>query len=80
MRVLPNGDMIVAGQKTVTINREHQVITLVGAVRSLDIDRSNTVASSSVGNLTMRMWGKGEIDSTIRQGWFMRMLNRFWPF
>jgi flagellar L-ring protein precursor FlgH len=80
MRVLPNGDLVVAGQKTIMINRERHILTLVGSVRPYDINGSNQVASSAVGDLTVRLWGKGELDSTLRQGWFHKFLNRFWPF
>lgn len=80
MRVLPNGDLVVGGQKTVTINRERQILTLVGTIRPVDINASNQVLSSAVGDLTVRLWGKGEVDATTRQGWFMRIMNRIWPF
>jgi flagellar L-ring protein precursor FlgH len=79
-RVLPNGDLVVAGQKMVMVNRERQVLTLVGSVRPVDISRSNRVLSSEVGDLTVRMWGNGEVDDTIRQGWFMRVMHMLWPF
>ncbi len=80
MRVLPNGDLVIGGQKTVMINRERQILTLVGTVRPVDVDARNRVPSSSVGDLTVRLWGRGEVDATVRQGWFMRILNRIWPF
>lgn len=79
-RVLPNGDLVLAGQKTLMINREHQVLTLVGTIRPPDIDTNNQVPSSKVGDLTVRLWGKGEIDNTVRQGWFVRAVNKLWPF
>ncbi len=80
MRVLPNGDLVVAGQKNVIVNRERQVLTLVGSVRSVDVGSDNRVASSIVGDLTVRLWGRGEIDTTTRQGWFQKMMHHFWPF
>jgi flagellar L-ring protein precursor FlgH len=80
MRVLPNGDLMIAGQKTVMVNRERQVLTLVGTVRPVDIDADNRVASSTVGDLTVRLWGRGEIDATVKQGWFQRVMNLIWPF
>jgi len=79
-RVLPNGDLVIAGQKTVMVNREKQLMTLVGSIRPVDINSRNRVASSAIGDLTVRMWGNGEVDDTIRQGWFMRIMNRIWPF
>ena len=80
MRVLPNGDLIVAGQKSVTVNRERQILTLVGSVRPVDIDAANRVGSAAVGDLTVRLWGRGEVDATTKQGWFVRVMNRLWPF
>ena len=80
MRVLPNGDMVIGGQKTVMINHERQILTLVGTIRAVDVNSANRVASTAVGDLTVRLWGKGEIDSTTRQGWFMKILHRVWPF
>ena len=80
VRVLPNGDLVVAGQKSVGINREKQVLTLVGSVRPVDISSSNEVVSSAVGDLTVRLWGRGEVDGTIREGWFMKIMKRIWPF
>ena len=69
-----------AGQKTVMVNRERQVLTLVGSIRPVDINSSNQVASSKVGDLTVRLWGRGEVDANARQGWFQRVMNRIWPF
>jgi len=80
MRVLSNGDLVVAGQKTVVVNRERQILTLVGSIRPADISPGNRVASSTVGNLTVRLWGSGEVNEAVRQGWFQRMLSLLWPF
>jgi flagellar L-ring protein FlgH len=80
VRVLPNGDLVVAGQKTVMVNRDRQILTLVGSVRPVDVQANNRVDSSAVGDLTVRLWGRGEVDDTVRQGWFMRIMNKLWPF
>lgn len=80
MHVLPNGDLVIAGQKTVMVNRDRQILTLVGSVRPVDVGPTNQITSSSVGDLTVRLWGRGEVDDTVRQGWFMRIMNRIWPF
>ena len=80
MRVLPNGAMLIAGQKTVMINREKEVLTLVGLVRPSDVNRNNRVSSAMISDLTVRLWGKGELNDTVRQGWFMRIMHKIWPF
>jgi flagellar L-ring protein precursor FlgH len=80
MRVLPNGAMLVGGQKTVMVNREREVLTLVGVVRPEDVSPGNRVSSAVISDLTVRLWGSGELNETIRQGWFMRIMNKIWPF
>jgi len=80
MRVLPNGDLIVAGQKNVMVNRDRQILTLVGSIRPVDVSAANEIPSAAVGDLTVRLWGQGEVDDTVRQGWFMRIMHRVWPF
>lgn len=80
LRVLPSGDLVIAGQKTVTVNRDRQVLTLVGSVRPFDIGPTNEVSSNAVGDLNVRLWGRGELDDSVRQGWFMRILHKLWPF
>ncbi len=78
-RVLPNGDLIIAGQKTVVVNRERQILTLVGSVRAVDVNSDNQVSSGMIGQLTVQLWGRGELDDTARQGWLQRLMNRIWP-
>ena len=80
MRVLTNGDLVIAGEKEIMINRERQVLSIVGSVRAIDVDTNNQVASTKIANLVVRMWGRGEVDAVIRQGWFTRVIQRIWPF
>lgn len=80
MRVLNNGDLVVAGEKEIMINRERQVLSIVGSVRAIDVDTNNQVPSSKIANLVVRMWGRGEVNDVIRQGWFTRVIQRIWPF
>ena len=47
-----DGDLVGAGQKSVTVNRERQILTLVGSVRPVDIDAANQIGSAAVGDLT----------------------------
>src|SRR5215470_15057655 len=45
VEVLPNGDLVIEGTKDVTINREHQSMTIRGVIRQVDINPSNVVLS-----------------------------------
>src|SRR5438034_2558902 len=52
--VLPNGDMVVEGVREVEINGDRQIVVLTGVVRGADIDQSNMVMSSEIGQLRIR--------------------------
>ena len=78
--VLPNGNLVVAGQRDVTINAEQETITLSGIVRPEDIDHTNTVLSTHVADAVIEYSGRGVINDKQRPGWAMRILSWIWPF
>ncbi|MGA6925798.1 MAG: flagellar basal body L-ring protein FlgH, partial [Desulfosarcina sp.] len=47
-RVLPNGNLVVAGSREVLVNNENQIIQLTGVVRPRDINSENQVLSTYV--------------------------------
>jgi len=78
--VLPNGNLVIAGQRDVTINAEQETITLSGIVRPEDIDHTNTVLSTHVADAVIEYSGRGVINDKQRPGWAMRILSWIWPF
>ena len=79
-RVFPNGNMAILGRKEVTVNREHQVLWLVGLVRPEDIDELNSLESTRIAEMSLLLTGSGDISDVLREGWFTRWLSRVWPF
>lgn len=65
--VLPNGGLVVEASKDILINSEHQVISVRGVVRPDDIDFTNSVASTRLAQLELRVNGKGVIGDAIRR-------------
>lgn len=55
--VLPNGDLIIAGTRTITVNNEKQTLSIRGVVRADDIAMDNSVTSGQVGNAEIRFTG-----------------------
>ncbi len=45
---LPNGNLLVRGQKSLTLNQGEEFIRLEGIVRPVDIGPQNTVASTKL--------------------------------
>ncbi len=79
--VLPNGYLVVEGMKTVLVNSENQVITLRGVVRPNDLTTFNTVQSGSVGQMELKVDGKGVVNDSIhRPNFLYRLLLGVLPF
>ncbi len=80
IEVLPNGNLVISGGKTVTVNREQQLIRLSGIVRPADISPQNIVDSKSILDARIAYTGKGVISDKQGQGWLARVLDNVWPF
>ena len=78
--VLPNGILVIKGQKVVRLNRGDEYVNISGLVRPEDIGPDNSVASTRVADARITYSGNGEIAAQSRQGWAMRLLNFFTPF
>jgi flagellar L-ring protein FlgH len=64
--VLPNGVLIVEAERFVQMNNETQTIVLRGMVRPGDVQSDNSVLSTSLGNLEIRLKGKGVVSDATR--------------
>ncbi|MFP5305553.1 MAG: flagellar basal body L-ring protein FlgH [Gammaproteobacteria bacterium] len=81
VRVLPNGNLLVRGEKQIDINRGSEMVAIEGIVRPADIGADNTVRSDRVANARIRYGGKGEVAASNAQGWLARFFNSpFFPF
>ena len=79
--VLPNGNLLVRGEKRVTLNQGSEYIRLSGIVRPIDITALNIVLSSKVANATIMYTGDGAVADASKLGWFNRILNHWlFPF
>ncbi len=80
-RVLPNGYLVVEGNKDIWVNSEHQQVTVRGVVRWSDIGAGNQVSSDRLANLEVRVNGKGVVGDAIRRPNFLfRLLLGLLPF
>ena len=79
--VLPNGAMLIEAAKDVGINSENQTITVRGVVRPADIAADNTVRSDRLGQLEVKVNGKGVVGDAIRRPFILyRLLLGLLPF
>jgi flagellar L-ring protein precursor FlgH len=78
---LPNGNLLVRGEKLITINQGEEFIRLEGIIRPVDIGPENTVESTKVADAAITYSGRGTLQATNRPGWLTRFFNSpFFPF
>jgi flagellar L-ring protein precursor FlgH len=79
--VLPNGYLVIEGHRAVLVNSENQVVTIRGVVRPSDLTSANTVPSGSVGQMELRINGRGVVNDVIRRPNFIyRLFLGLLPF
>ncbi len=79
--VLPNGNLVVRGEKWLTLNQGEEFIQISGIVRPQDISAANTVLSTQVADARITYSGSGMLADANKQGWLTRFFNSpLWPF
>lgn len=79
--VLPNGNLVVEGEKWIRINQGNEYIRLQGVVRPVDIGTFNTVLSTQVADARISYGGAGTNAQNTSPGWAAKILfSPLWPF
>ena len=82
--VQPNGNLVVAGQRTVTVNDEQKTLRISGIVRALDVTVNNTVGSQQVADARIAITGEGAGTRQVTKGpigqLFDTLIWAAWPF
>ena len=79
--VLPNGTLVVRGEKWLTLNQGEEYIRVSGLVRPQDIGQDNTVQSTKLADARIEYAGNGAVSDTNATGWLARFfINPLWPF
>lgn len=77
----PNGNLLVRGEKWVTLNQGREFIRLSGVIRPFDIEPDNSIASSKVADARIAYSSEGVLAEANRMGLFTRFFNSgLWPF
>ena len=78
--VLPNGNLVIEGFRSITVQNDIRKLRLSGIVRQYDILPGNRVPSYLVADLRLSLDAEGAEQAFTNQGWLSRKFNRFWPF
>jgi flagellar L-ring protein precursor FlgH len=79
--VLPNGNLVVRGEKWLTLNQGEEFIQISGIVRPQDIGTNNRILSTQIGDARITYSGRGTLAESNQMGWLARFFNHpVWPF
>lgn len=79
--VLPNGNLVVRGEKRLNLNSGNEYVKIAGIVRPLDIAANNVVPSSKVADATIIYNGDGAEADSSKMGWLARFfISPVFPF
>ncbi|MEM9624150.1 MAG: flagellar basal body L-ring protein FlgH [Pseudomonadota bacterium] len=71
-KVLPNGLLLVQGEKWFQLNRGEEYVRISGLVRAEDINSDNSVSSLRLADARIAYSGTGEIAQANQAGWLTR--------
>lgn len=79
VEVIPNGNLVVRGEKWITIHDGDEVVQFAGIIRPEDIQPDNTIASEKVADVRLVYKDVGISGDSARAGVATQWLNKFWP-
>ncbi len=79
VEVIPNGNLVIRGEKWITIHDGDEVVQFAGIIRPEDIQPDNTIASEKVADVRLVYKDVGMTGDTARTGAATQWLNKYWP-
>ncbi len=80
IEVLPNGNLVVAGEKQIGVNQNVDVMRFSGTVDPRLLQPDNIIYSTQVANLRVESRGRGAQGEAQTVGWLSRFFLSFNPF
>ncbi len=78
--VMPNGNLLVSGEKQLAIGEEQEFVRISGVVNPSFVDFSNTIDSSKVADARIEYKSSGQISEGQFMGWMARFFLNVLPF
>ncbi|MFZ9585872.1 MAG: flagellar basal body L-ring protein FlgH [Pseudohongiellaceae bacterium] len=78
--IMDNGNLVILGQKRLTMTEGSEVIEVKGVIRPEDIQPNNTVLSRRIANAEISYSGSGDLARAVRPSWGTRVFMGLWPF
>jgi flagellar L-ring protein precursor FlgH len=72
LQVLPNGNLLVSGDKQIGVNQNVDVLRFSGVVNPVTIRAGNVVSSTQVADARIEQRGRGDVGRVQGLGWLSR--------
>ena len=80
VEVMPNGNLVLRGEKQLALTEGSEVIQVAGIIRPEDVAPNNTVQSRRLANAQISYRGTGDLANATRAGWGTSAVLKLWPF
>lgn len=77
INVLANGHLVVAGERSITLNGSISNLRFAGVVDPQDVQAGNIVASTDVVNARFEVGGEGDVQDAASRSWVQRLTTRY---
>lgn len=79
IEVLPNGNLLISGEKQLAIGQQTEYVRVSGVVNPSFVDSTNTVASSKIADARIEYKSAGFISEAEVMGWLARFFLSVLP-
>jgi len=73
--VLPNGNLVIQGEREIRMNEANQLIRLSGVIRPSHVSPDNTISSTLIADARIELTGKGPIAQRQREGILTQLIR-----
>ncbi|WBV45561.1 flagellar basal body L-ring protein FlgH [Pseudoroseomonas cervicalis] len=80
VRVLPSGNLEIAGSQEIRVNNELRELQLRGLIRPEDIRPNNRIASEKIAEARITYGGRGVASDLQRPRWGQQIMERVLPY
>lgn len=80
IRVLPNGNLVIAGRQEVRVNAELRELRVAGIIRPVDIEMSNSIPYEKIAEARIAYGGKGQLSRVQQPRYGADVLDVILPY
>lgn len=80
IEVMPNGNLLVSGEKQIAMSQGAEFVRLSGVVNPVTVAADNSVRSTQIADARIEYRANGYIDEAQTMGWLARFFNNVLPF